>query len=129
MSDFRDITVTSLLERLEELNSALTGCSDDCAAITGKLYTDTLDVIKDIKKQNQEITLAKLASGCNIEIAEDATLTSLLERLEDLGNALTDVSDTRAEITGKLYSETLNVIKDIAKQNQEVTLAQIKAAK
>lgn len=128
---YRDITIDSLLERLESLSGAIADANDaPLAEISGKLYTDTLDVIKDIKKQNQEVTLAELSSGGTTVLGEDETQKALLERLEELGGTLADCNDIDlAGIVGNLYTETLNVIKDIAKQNQEIKLAQLKAAK
>jgi len=128
---YRDITIDSLLERLESLSGAIADAADaKLAAISGKLYTDTLDVIKDIKKQNQEVTLAELSSGGAAVLGEDETQKALLARLEELGGALVDCIDIDlAGIIGNLYTETINVVKDVAKQNQEIKLAQLKAAK
>jgi len=56
-----DLILTSLLERLADLTGAIANCDDtDSLEILGRLYTDTLDVIKDIKKQNQEVRLAEV---------------------------------------------------------------------
>lgn len=131
MSELKDITVTALLERLESLSGTIADANDaKLAAISGKLYTDTLDVIKDIKKQNQEVTLAELSSGGTAVLGEDETQKSLLARLEELGDALAACTDIDlAGIIGNLYTETINVVKDVAKQNQEIKLAQLKAAK
>lgn len=131
MSELRNITVTALLECLEGLGDAAADADNaSFAEVIGKLYTDTLDVIKDIRKQDQEVILANLSAGCSAAFDEDGTVKSLLARLADIVNALAECGDVELSgITGKLYSETLSVIKDIAKQNQEVVLAQIKAAK
>lgn len=128
---YKDLTIDSLLARLEELGGAIADSNDaKLAAISGKLYTDTLDVIKDIKKQNQEVTLAEISSGTTTVLGEDETQKALLARLEELGGALVDSNDIDlAGIIGNLYSETINVVKDVAKQNQEIKLAQLKAAK
>lgn len=67
-------------------------------------------------------------SNCHNE--EDLTLTALLERLNDLTEAIRECTDPeRLSVLGKLYSDTLDVIKDIRKQNQEVCLAKLKCAK
>ena len=63
-------------------------------------------------------------------IYKDFTIDSLLARLESLSGALVDSNDIDlAGIIGNLYTETINVVKDVAKQNQEIKLAQLKAAK
>lgn len=81
-------------------------------------------------KHTEDTEMSELINKETIEIEEDITLKSLLERLEDLGKAVADCSDNeQLEVLGKLYTDTLDVIKDIKKQNQEIKLAQLKCAK
>lgn len=78
----------------------------------------------------EDTEMSELMNKESFEAEEDLTLKSLLERLSDLAGAIADCDDTeQITVIGKLYTDTLDVIKDIKKQNQEVKLAQLKCAK
>lgn len=100
---------------------------------------DTEDTIMSDKiiDQAEEITAdAKIIDQAE-EItadANDATLSELISILTKIGSDIKgDIKGAQDEVQVQayvtLYTETLNVIKDITKQNQEVKLAQLKCAK
>jgi len=57
----KDAVLEVLIKVLGRMSDLIAESTDtEQLTIYAKLYTDTLDLIKDLKKQNQEVELAKL---------------------------------------------------------------------